>query len=76
MTTSETCRNYVRRITRVFASVYKRGFSVFSHMQACDCSFFLPLFYYLFKCGLHCLAMFNLFHCKIFACLTKEFFHV
>ena len=32
--------------------------------------------YYVFKCGLHYLAMLKLFLRIIFACLTKEFFHV
>ena len=29
-----------------------------------------PIFYYIFKSGLHYLAMFKLFHCFIFACLS------
>ena len=31
---------------------------------------------YIFKCGLHYLAMFKLFQRIIFACLLKEFLHV
>ena len=34
------------------------------------------IIYYIFKCGLHFLAMFKFFQRIIFACLLNEFFHV
>ena len=62
---------------------YGYGFFRFFSLNSVSYSFVVRLLrgcfnliYYIFKCGLHYLAMFKLFQQNIFACLTKEFSHV